>query len=308
MKRAFITGAGGFIGAVLVRQLIEEGIELAVLQREAEPGKRLLPLRHNLTFIQSAGQSVRDFADALRSWSPDVVFHLGWAGVGSMHRNDAKMQMANVQFAVDLAELCTSSGVSHFIGAGSQAEYGPKNDEITEAECPRPTSLYGAAKLSAFVMTQRICEMAGVRHAWLRIFSTYGPNDNADWLIPSLIRQLLEGGRPKLTPCEQTWDYLHVEDVAAAFIKVAESGATGVFNLASGNEVALRRIVELIRDAVNPAAQLGFGELAYRPDQVMRMAVSIRSLRLATDWSPKIDMPSGIRNLVASIRELEGQE
>jgi nucleoside-diphosphate-sugar epimerase len=308
MKRAFVTGASGFIGAAVVRRLLSQGWDVAVLQRGGSLGQRLHGLEPRLRAIASGGDNVAGFAAQLREWQPQAVFHLGWAGVGNVHRNDAALQLGNVQFACELATVCADCGVQHFLGAGSQAEYGPKQVLITESECPNPTTLYGAAKLSACVLTQRICELAGVRHAWLRIFSTYGPGDNPDWLLPGLIRQLLAGQRPSLTACEQTWDYLHVDDAAAAFEAVASSSASGIFNLASGVERPLRQIIELVRDLVEPTAELGFGEVPYRPDQVMRMQVSVERLANAARFSPQVDLADGLKQSVAKSRASSRQE
>jgi UDP-glucose 4-epimerase len=303
MKRAFVTGASGFIGAAVVRRLLAQGWDVAVLQRGSSLGQRLHGLEPRLRAIVSGGDAVAGFAAELREWQPAAVFHLGWAGVGNVHRNDAAVQLGNVQFACELASVCADCGVRHFIGAGSQAEYGPKRVLITESECPTPTTLYGAAKLSACVLTQRICELAGLRHAWLRIFSTYGPGDNPDWLLPSLIRQLLAGQRPSLTACEQTWDFLHVDDAAAAFEAVAARSATGIFNVASGVELPLRQVIEMVRDLVNPQGELGFGEVAYRPDQVMRMQVCVNSLKLQTGWNCCINFIDGLRKLISTTKD-----
>ena len=302
MKRAFVTGASGFIGAAVVRRLLSQGWDVAVLQRGSSLGQRLHGLEPRLRAIASGGDNVAGFAGQLREWQPQAVFHLGWAGVGNVHRNDAALQLGNVQFACELATVCAGCGVQHFIGAGSQAEYGPKRVLITESECATPTTLYGAAKLSACVLTQRICELAGLRHAWLRIFSTYGLGDNPDWLLPSLIRQLLAGQRPSLTACEQTWDYLHVDDAAAAFEAVAACSATGIFNLASGVELPLRQVIEMVRDLVNPQGELGFGEVAYRPDQVMRMQVCVNSLKLQTGWNCCINIIDGLSKLISTTK------
>lgn len=300
MKRAFVTGASGFIGAAVVRRLLQQGWEVAVLQRNDSLGERLRGLEGQLRLIRSRSENVAGFAEELREWQPETVFHLGWSGVGNVHRNDAAMQFANVQFACELASLCVESGTRQFIGAGSQAEYGPKHHCIVETECPTPTTLYGAAKLSAYVLTERICELAGVRHAWLRIFSTYGPGDNPDWLLPGLIRKLLQGQRPSLTACEQTWDYLHVDDAASAFEAVASVNATGIFNLASGEELPLRQVIETVRDLINPNAPLGFGEVPYRPDQVMRMQVSTERLRALAGWHPVRALAEGLAEVICT--------
>jgi nucleoside-diphosphate-sugar epimerase len=135
-----------------------------------------------------------------------------------------------------------------------------------------------------------------MRFAWLRLFSSYGPGDNPTWLIPSLIQKLRNGGKPALTRCEQLWDFLYVEDAADAVIQVAlNEHAKGAFNLASGSARPLREIVETIRNSVAPNASLGFGEIAYRPDQVMRLEADIGRLSQATGWRPHTSLSEGIR-------------
>ena len=298
MKRAFVTGASGFIGAAVVRQLLERGVRVAVLRRVGSSQRRLQQYQNDLLSIDCEDGRVRSITDAFKAFSPETVFHLGWGGVGSAFRNDARQQFDNLQFAVELAELSVESGVEHWIGAGSQAEYGPKQKQIRESDLPQPTTLYGAAKLSTALMTERIALLGGIKHAWLRIFSTYGPDDNPDWMIPTLIRALLNGERPALTAGEQLWDYLHVDDASRAFVAVADAGMTGIFNLGSGVAVPLRKVIETIRDLIDPGLSLGFGEVPYRPDQVMRLHADVKELRLATNWQPMIDLQSGLRELV----------
>lgn len=302
MRRAFVTGASGFIGAAVVRQLLKVGCEVAILQRGESIGHRLHSCVDQLHRIRSHSAGISSFENEFREWKPDTVFHLGWGGVGSAHRNDATIQLANIQFACELATLCGNCKINHFIGAGSQAEYGPKNHLILETECPAPTTLYGAAKLSALALTERICELAGVRHSWLRIFSTYGPDDNPDWMLPSLARQLLLGTRPSLTPCEQTWDYLYVDDAATAFTQVASNGVTGVFNLASGIELPLRKVIETVRNLIDPEAIIGFGDVPYRSDQVMRMQVGIDRLCNEAKWQPAWQLEQGLAVMISKIQ------
>src|SRR5260370_38471518 len=91
---------------------------------------------------------------------------------------------------------------------------------MREDALPRPTRLYGAAKVAAFYLTRQLAEQAGLRHAWLRLFSVYGPGDNEAWLIPMLIGEMLAGRRPRTTLGVQMWDWLHVGDVARALLGV----------------------------------------------------------------------------------------
>jgi UDP-glucose 4-epimerase len=299
MKRVFVTGASGFIGAAVVRHLLKCGAAVGVLRRSGSSSRRLHDLQAELHSIECSDNRVESFRKSFQLFAPDTVFHLGWSGVGSAFRNDARQQFENVRFAVELAELSVEAGVKHWIGAGSQAEYGPKDHQIRETDLPQPTTLYGAAKLSAGVMTERIAVAGGMCHAWLRIFSTYGPDDNPDWMIPTLIRSLMQGQRPALTAGEQLWDYLHVEDAARAFVAVAEAGAIGLFNLGSGEAVSLRTVIEAIRDLIDPALPLGFGEIPYRPDQVMRLQADIRKLMGSTAWQRSKALSFGLQEIVA---------
>jgi UDP-glucose 4-epimerase len=158
--------------------------------------------------------------------------------------------------------------------------------------------MYGAAKLAAAILTERLCDLGGVNHSWLRVFSTYGQDDNPDWMIPSLIRQLGRGVRPALTAGEQCWDYLYVDDAAAAFEAVAKTRLSGIFNLGSGEAIPLRGLIERIRDIIDPSLDLGFGEIPYRPDQVIHLQANIDKLKANTAWAPETPLEKGLSDTI----------
>lgn len=299
MKRAFVTGATGFIGSYLVRELLRQNYEVAILVRPESDLWRIVDVQQGLRQVIWDGVAVDSFAESFQKFSPQTVFHLGWSGVGNLHRNQQSQLTENINFSVALTQFSVECGVQLFIGAGSQAEYGPKNCQIDETELPRPTTLYGASKLSAGILTERIAALGGMRHAWLRIFSTYGPMDNAGWMLPTVITKLLNRERPSLTAGEQLWDYLHVEDAARAFLAIAESDAQGCFNLGSGEAHPLRTSIETIRNEIDPTLPLGFGEVPYRVDQVMCLHANITKLQLCANWCPQTELTAGLKSLVA---------
>jgi len=238
----------------------------------------------------------------VRAFRPDGVAHLAWAGVRGADR-DNPVQAQNIAWTADLVDVCRDCGVSTFLGAGSQAEYGPKHAVITEDDAATPTTLYGEAKLAAGRIGARIAQARGMRHVWMRIFSTYGEGDHPHWLIPYLIGALLRGERPSLTSGEQTWDFLHVRDVAAAMrIALENPQARGVYNLGSGLAPPLRRTIGTIRDLIDPNAPLGWGEVAYRPDQVMTLQADIARIRMI-GWEPTITMAEGLSRCVEWYRQ-----
>ena len=141
-----------------------------------------------------------------------------------------------------------------------------------------------------------------MRHTWVRLLAVYGPGDDPRHLIPKVIQTSQAHKKPALTSGEQQWDYLYIEDAAKALCRIAESGATGTLNLASGESVRIRDMVERIRDFVDPSLPLGFDEVAYRPDQVMQLKANISRLQSVTGWTPHTSLEEGLRRTVEWFR------
>src|SRR5690606_8576881 len=190
-----------------------------------------------------------------------------------------------------------------------QAEYGLLSGKISETAIPAPTSLYGASKVAVQVLAAQLCADAGIDFAWLRLFSTYGPHDNPSWLIPSTIEQLLDGRRPRTTEGRQLWDYLFIDDVAAAIRAVAESRqAVGVFNLGSGKPIAVRNIIEQIRDIAAPGIDLVFGEMPYKPNQIWHMEADVDRLIRLSNFVPRVELSEGLARTIDWHKSKRGGE
>jgi UDP-glucose 4-epimerase len=296
--RIFLTGATGFLGAHIARRFEREDAEVALLIRPGSDCARLEPLPKNARAISGSLQKLP--ASEIEKFAPNVVIHAAWHGVTNQHRNDPAQIAENIEPTVRLVELARDAGAETFIGLGSQAEYGPLNRKISESDHTEPSTLYGATKLATCHLTRQLCGQFNLRWAWLRVFSTYGPMEDSSWLIPYLTQSLLRGERPKLTACEQRWDYLFGADAADAVCAVAKNPqADGVFNLGSGRAESLRKIVERLRDAIDANLPLGIGEVPYRPDQVMHLEADMTRLTAATGWTPATSLEDGLRQTVA---------
>lgn len=303
--RTLITGARGFIGSAIARSALNAGHSVAVMVRPGATPGRLRDMSSDVTWIYSnlaALASSRTRA-AFASFAPDVVVHAGWEGVSGAERNAPWQVTRNVPAALDLLTRSAESGATHFIGLGSQAEYGPCSGRITEDQPLSPTTLYGVAKVSASVATRNAAQSRGLTHSWLRVFSTYGAGGDANWVLPMAASAIARGLAPRLTPCEQRWEFLHVTDAANAVIAVAEHNAAGTFNLGSGDARTLRDVINALRDRIDPAMVPLFGEVAYRPDQVMHLEADIARLQTATNWSPKISLAAGLEELAREALE-----
>jgi UDP-glucose 4-epimerase len=296
--RALITGATGFVGSYLVRKLVKEKANVAILMRHNSNTWRIADILPYVKIIHGDLTDIKQSSKDIYSFKPEIIFHLAWYGVGNRYRNDPS-QIQNLHGSLDLLTIAKELGCQSFVGLGSQAEYGCYSKTIMEDFPTQPTTLYGVTKLSVCLLAQKLSEIFGIRFVWLRLFSSYGPMDDPNWLISYIILSLLRGEKPSLTLGEQLWDYLYVEDAVEAIWRVAITHeAQGIFNLGSGEAHAVKNIVEKIRCLINPNLPLGFGEVPYRPDQIMLLLADISRLRQSTGWSPQINLDEGLKRTV----------
>jgi UDP-glucose 4-epimerase len=305
--RVLLTGATGFVGSHVLARLLRDGEHsVAVLLRAGRERWRIEELLGRIHIIEGDLAQAAELTEPVGRFGPEAVLHLAWGHVADRERSPL-LQVDNVRHTVELVKLAHAAGARHFLGVGSQAEYGPCPHRIDERQPTRPLTLYGTAKLCAGLLAQQMCEHLGLRFAWLRLFSAYGPMDFPTCLIPSVGRALLSGERPVTTRGEQLWDYLYVADAAEAIHGVLkEPSASGIFNLGSGRVQTIRSVIERLRDLIRPGAELGLGELAYRPDQLMHLEADIDRLRRSIGWDAVTDLDTGLSHTVAWLRRVPG--
>ena len=235
-----------------------------------------------------------------------VFYHLGWSGTFGEQRNDAGMQQKNVEYTLDAVRLAMHLGCTHFIGAGSQAEYGRFEGRLTPDTRTLPENEYGRAKLAAGIRSAELCRELGLRHSWVRVLSVYGPFDGRNTMIMSVIRGLLSGERVSLTKGEQIWNYLYSGDAARALFMLGASSLSvqsRTYCLAGEAEGELREyILRLCRAAGADESLLGFGEIPYGSAQVMYLTADINRLWQDVGFVPETTFDDGIKKTIEWVR------
>lgn len=298
MKRVVITGATGTIGTALIKDLIENNIEVLVICRESSSRNSNIPNHGLITKAFCSLDKLSSFSNPT-NLNYDVFYHFAWEGTFGDSRNDVDLQYFNVKYALDAVKLAARLGCHTFIGAGSQAEYGRCNEKLNATTPVAPENGYGIAKLSAGLMTRELAHQLGLRHIWVRILSVFGPNDGPNTLVMSTIRMLKNGEMPQVTKGEQMWDYLFSEDAAKAFRYIGLYGKDGkVYPLGSGKDRLLSDYIKIIRDVVNPDAEIAFGAVPYNEKQTMYLCADISELVFDTGWSPKTEFRKGIQIII----------
>ena len=145
MRRAFVTGAGGFVGANLVRRLLRDGNEVHVLLREPNSWRVdeiVKDLRIHLGDLRNAEQLTRT-VEAVR---PDWIFHLAAYGAYSWQTELSTMIETNITGTMNLLNAGLTAGFAAFVNAGSSSEYGFKHHAPSETEFLEPNSNYAVTK------------------------------------------------------------------------------------------------------------------------------------------------------------------
>lgn len=298
--RCLVTGATGFIGSQLVRLLLQKGNEVSILIRPNSDHWRIEDILSAVKVIRGDIAAVKQVSDEIQSFEPRVVFHLAWHGGNSYkYQNDPSQIFKNLYGSLELVQIAKEAGSQRWVGLGTSVEYGKYETPITESVRPMPNTLYGISKYCTCLSAQKLSQLCGIDFVWLRPFWIYGPYDDPLRMLPSVILALLRGEKPALTLGEQRWDYLYVEDAVEAIWRVAITPeAQGIFNLGSGEAHSIRSIAERIRDSIDPSLPLGFGELPYRPNQIMHLQADVYRLKQATGWSPQVSLDEGLRRTV----------
>ncbi len=301
MQTAIITGPTGAVGLGLIDALTKHNVKIiAVVRKGSKRSYRikesdsLIKIECDLCELDRLPQLVKK-----TGLKPEVFYHFGWDGTFGDCRNDMYIQNSNVRYSLDAVRAAAEIGCTTFIGSGSQAEYGRFEGKLKASVPAFPENGYGIAKLCAGQMTRILCEQKQIKHIWTRILSIYGPYDGAGTMVMSTIGKLLAGEKPSCTKGEQMWDYLYSKDAGKAFYLLGEKGVNGkTYCIGGGNARPLKEYIKDIRDAINPQAEIGFGEVEYNKRQVMYLCADIDDLVKDTGFVPDYDFDKGIRETV----------
>lgn len=295
MKKVIVTGATGMIGASMIEQMVADGIEVTAVIRPNSPKRSNLIEHENIKVVECDVNCLLDLKVKLEK-EYDTFYHFAWDGTYGDSRNDAMLQERNVRNTLEAVELAHALGCKVFVGAGSQAEFGFVEGELSDRIPKNPITGYGIAKYTAGKLSAVMCERLGMRQSWGRIVSTYGPRDNSYTMVMSSVIGMIKGERMSFTKGDQIWDYVYGGDCSKAFYLIGKYGKHGkAYTIGSGKSKLLREYIEIIRDVVNPELEIGIGERDYYPNQVMRLTADISELTADTGFVPEVDFAEGIR-------------
>ena len=296
MKRVIITGATGLIGLALLNECIKNNCEVFAVVRPSSKRLNVIPENRNVHVIECDLSELTELKKSIDVVC-DVFYHLGWGHTGNGKYSDIKFQTENIDFTIDAIRVAKDLNCKLFVGAGSQAEYGPLDaDKICPESPANPRIPYGVCKLAAGKLARIEGRKLGIPCVWVRIFSTYGYNDKKDMLMGSIITKMKNNEHISMTKGIQNWDYLFCTDAGRAFYLIGKKCRTEkVYCLGSGKKRPLHEYVDIIAKKLNYTQKIGYGEIPYTESSVMNLCADISKLTEDTGFVPLIDFEMGIQ-------------
>jgi GDP-4-dehydro-6-deoxy-D-mannose reductase len=289
--RAFVTGGAGFAGQHLLDLL---------------PGATA-PSREELDLLD---------ADALRAAvgesAPEAIWHLAaLASVGRSWEAPAETIAENVAMTVNLLEAVRIEAPEANVVLISTGEiYGPPDRLPVDEDAPlRPQNPYAVSKAACDLLGGQYADANGLRVVRLRPFNHAGPGQSDDYVVGTLTRQVAQAEAAGLEEAlvrtgnpDSARDFSDVRDVARAYLAAA-SLAPGAYNVASGQAVTVRELVELVRSAARIPVRHEVDPARVRAHDVPEVRGSAERLRAATGWMPEIPLAQTVSDALDGWRQ-----
>jgi nucleoside-diphosphate-sugar epimerase len=288
-----VTGATGFVGSHVVRQLVEAGVETTALVRPGASMDRLAGTAERIEILEADLSDSATVGEKLGRCRPDACIHLAWFAEPGKYL-EAADNIDSLRSSLALLEDLARVGCRHVVAAGTCAEYAFGAEVLTEDTPTKPTTLYAATKLAFNLVAAQRCAQLGMGMAWARLFYLYGPYEDKRRLVPAVINALLASHEFPTTAGEQIRDYLHVEDVASALCSLSRRNVTGAFNVCSGEPVTIAALMQTLGELLGRPELIRLGALPYRQWEPMFVCGDNHRLRTEAGWAPRHSLRGGL--------------
>lgn len=297
--RVFLTGATGFLGRYILQELLNNSHSVLAL---VEPSITIPDdSRHPLvTYFWEDLLNSEKIKNKLDEWKPDACIHLAWY-IGPDYLSSL-LNLPLMKSSVDLINNLYMGGCKQVIVAGSCAEYALTNQLLQETSKMEPATLYSACKSAICQIGTNLSLLYKANFAWGRIFYPYGPGENPNRLMSSLINAIIAGKPFKASSGTQKKDYIFVEDVARAFLCLLDNHCNGIFNISTNTSISVKEVIQIIERQMNAEhyAQIGANEKrSWDPENIQGDNQKLIKL----GWKPNTTIEDGIRKLIDRCRQ-----
>jgi len=309
-RRVLITGGSGFVGHWLSRSMLERGwsVFAGSVEGAAKPSVLSASEMEAIHWVPLDVTSDAETHNALQHAEPDAIVHLaGIAYPPDANADPLRTYEVNTLGALRLLEgLSSSRGRARVLMVGTAEQYGPHEKgeyPLAETATCTPITPYAGSKAAQELIALQMSRSRSLEVLCTRSFNHSGAGHGDSYLLPSLVRRARElpreGGALRMGSTTPVRDYLHVADVAEAYLLLLERGVPGeIYNVCSGTGTSVREL------AVRVLAQLGRAASIVEDREFVRRSdipISIgdnSKLRRATGWAPRRTIDDIIDDLI----------
>lgn len=304
MKKAIVTGANGFVGTAVCKELSTQGVEvIAVIRRPDEVFGKIAE-NNGIRIVYSDLTNYRNLAEVISDRDADALFHFAWTGSAGTLRGDADVQLSNVKYTCDTVKTCADLGCKRFVFASSIMEYEIEATMATDAT-PGINTLYSTAKVAADYMARTIAGSLEIDYIRAVISNIYGPGEMSQRLVNTSLRKMLNGEYCAFSAGEQMYDFIYITDAAKSFAAIGEKGKNNkTYYIGSQEPKPLKEFILTMRDRVDPNIMIGLGEIPFNGVSLSYKEFDIYAVKDDTGFVPQISFKEGIDNTIAWLREV----
>lgn len=300
--KVLITGASGFVGANLTRKLLREGYEVHIFSQPLSNNWRLTDILPKLNVYTVDLLQEKRLKELVRQINPEAIFHLAAVGVfGGILPSEKKLIKTNVLGTVNLINACNEVDYKCFVNTGSSSEYGPKHKPMKETDICEPMSAYAISKLTSTLYGSFIAKIQNRPIVALRLFSPFGPFDSPERLIPSVIIKALRNENILLSNPRGVRDFIFIEDVVKVYLKLINQAVKlkgEIFNVGSGEETSVSKVVNIIYQLTKSKSKLKWGEIPPRPWDITHWQSDTKKIQRFLNWKPRYTIKKGIKKTI----------
>lgn len=282
-KKVLITGGAGYISSFLIPQLLDKGFEVYIIdKKEVE----------NIQCYNVDITNRKKVFDIFNKIKPNIIFHLAALTNPKLEYNI--LHEVNYLGTVNVLDAANSVGYEKFIFISSGAVYGNIIPPFTEDKLCQPLDNYGKTKLLA----ENYCLRQGRKFVILRPSVIYGPNHKSTRFILDLKNAISNNEIFKMhSSREITRDFLYIDDFIEALLLAMKSNTKGIFNLGSGIEIPLGKVVDLTK-FIFPELKIKYSDT--KQPQITNYVMDISKAKKILKWEPGISLEEGLRKTLIS--------
>lgn len=305
-----ITGASGFIGANLfkavaaVRSDVYAAVRRSKNWRLADVGDEQLIAIDLNDFV-----ATKNLINGLR---PQTIFDCAAYGAYSFEEDGGLIYQTNFQSIVNLVGLLEGRQFAALVHAGSSSEYGTNCTAPPEDCVCEPNSHYAVSKVAISTYLRYVGKQKSFPCVNLRLYAVYGPYEDTSRLIPTLLRTAIGGKLPPFVDPRTSRDFIHVDDVSAAFVQAATAMQPGLygesFNIGTGIKTTIAELAATARRVFNVADEPRFGSMEGRAWDLADWYADPRKAIAQLGWKPVIGLEQGLRSTAEWVKTLTDAE